>query len=388
MILVVSCGRNNPDDLTASGIMKDPIRIGVFTLGSVSEKDDSGKELDGIRVAHAVMPRVKDIPVELVVHTLGNVGEDPGLGVGRIAAEKDLKGLILCGSGVREMAWKIDQLPGDIPVIAPSWQQVFSGEHPGGSPVWSLAASLQDHARAAAVFITETLMNKKVAVILDETSSDCVLLSSLFAAQLLSAGGSIADIVSIAGGNIHSGSLDHLTRHRPEVVFLPYSVGTSKEVISWIASVELHVPIVVCNMENENHLLDAEIEMPESVYLIVDYHADAVQNCIARDFVRLFKKQHPKVHLSARAARGGEAYLILAELLSTCDIPQRNPRSVDGMGFGDHITGVHRVGDSGEIHTPLYAARVRTRFLRSTVLEYVGEINTESLDSGGDIGAE
>ncbi|HDP25059.1 MAG TPA: amino acid ABC transporter substrate-binding protein [Deltaproteobacteria bacterium] len=384
-VLIFCCSREHKEVSQPDDSLKTPVQILVLASDPAKNGSAPEKELEGVLLAHALMPVVANTPIELSVHDSSE--RDVGNILSELMADDHLAGIIICGSDFNDVPYPHDASCG-VPVVDLTWVRVFPDEQMGNCLVYSPAPSLQEQAEAAAVFLSSSLKIRKVAILVDDRLRASVMLASLFASQMISAGGTIVELLSIGQEEMHSGSLDRILRSKPEALFLPDSPGFTQKALSLLAESDLQLRVVVSNVEDEEVLLESALVMSESVYLITGYHADAVQTESAQVFLREFRKQHARRLPSARVARGAEAYFFLADHISRQEL-FRKPSTGDKMLQEDKRTvGMLGIDDQEGIQKSLYVGRVRPRFMRTTILEYVETIKPAVLDSGGDIRAQ
>jgi len=361
------CSRDQGEEAPAYDPGKDPVRIGVCVPEEGISKEYSKKFLDGIRVASGIMGVINDARIELgMKDSCDSTDLDTII---EHMVQDGLQGFIIRTGVKTQSIAAFDAEQGGITVVA------AGRSNPDRKPrVLRLGSSLADQARAAALFAVRSLKTQRVAVILDQDSSSCILLASMFSSELINVGGRIENITYIedTSEEIES-SVISMMQHIPDAVYIPYSEDTTLAAISLAKKQGVSADMIVSNVMLEQRFLDEGGRDLDGVYLITDFHPGAVQSQRGAALIEEYE-ENPKDlgSLETCSALGSEAYFLLCDLLSQ---PLDDVTDDTVISGGKTITGITGMSGSGRITKSMHACQIRSGIIRGTRTVYKESIN-------------
>ena len=367
VLLTLGCSRDKgEEEVSAYDPGKEPVRIGVCVSEKGTSKEYAEKFLDGIRVASGIMGVVNDARIELGMSDSCDT-TNPDTIIEKMVQD-GLQGLICIDEGVTRNISAFDAEQGGIVVIAGAGRSNTDTT----ARVFRLGSSLAEQARAAALFAVRSLKTPRVAVVLDQESSSCILLASMFSSELINAGGRIESITYIEDGSDEiDSSVISMMQNSPDAIYIPFSEETTLAAISLAKKEGVSADMIVSNVMLEQRFLDKGGRDLDGVYLIADFHPGAVQSQRGAALIDEYKENRKELGtLETCSALGSEAYFFLCDLLSNPDI-----RNDTLISMGKTLTGITGVSGSGRITKSMHACRIRSGFIRGTRTVYKESIN-------------
>lgn len=198
----------------------DPIKIGVYLPLTGQNAFGGQLELEGIQLAHKLIPSVLDRPVELVVVDNKSDKVEAANAVKRLT-ERD-KVLAIIGTYGSSLAMAGGEVAerAKVPVIGTSCTNPLVTQ---GKKYYFRACFIDPYqGAAAATYAHKTLGFKKAAVLTDVANDYAVGLSAFFKRAFIKQGGEmVADMKYSSGDQDFTAQLTELISKKPDIVFMP-----------------------------------------------------------------------------------------------------------------------------------------------------------------------
>lgn len=198
----------------------DPIKIGVYLPLTGQNAFGGQLELDGIHLAHKLMPTVLNRPVELVVVDNKSDKVEAANAVKRLT-ERD-KVLTIIGTYGSSLAMAGGEVAerAKVPVIGTSCTNPLVTQ---GKKYYFRACFIDPYqGAAAATYAFKTLGFKKAAMLTDVANDYAVGLSAFFKRAFTKIGGQmLAELKYSSGDQDFTAQLTELIAKQPDIVFMP-----------------------------------------------------------------------------------------------------------------------------------------------------------------------
>jgi ABC-type branched-subunit amino acid transport system substrate-binding protein len=364
-----------------------PIKIGVCMPSGGTLAALAARQEEGIRAAFQYANNAGGRPVELIFKDLGNSAQEFGKVVDDLTGKDKVSAIIACISPETASLGNDILKTRPIPLIITSPASI--GKKTETDPkLINLSTTLEDQAIAGARFVN-TLGAQRLGVILDPGDPICVRLASLFSAHVVKNGGRIVDVAYLKKDEDPSRGLNHLVEEKPDAVYAPFSSSTTAAMITKMRAMNKQIPIVVSNVQLEETLL-SEIRDPlEKVYILTDFHEQAVQSPRGRNFIEFYhKKLKKKEFVTFSIAMGADAYFLAVDMGLNDQKPDIQSMKTQDMLWNASMLGITGVTPSGSLRNHLSVCRVDEVFLHGTILKYVGQVEVSDLNAGTDVRAQ
>lgn len=361
LVLILGCVKDvQGDAIQISSPGRPSITIGVCLplSGNFSEMGESQR--NAIAIANKLRPMVGNIRVSLFFKdSLGSAtgARDTGMAL----SERDDVGGIIGGATTEEAGAMLEGMEKSkkrnslkMPVIITTGAGPLASEY---GFMWRVCSPLTDHARACARFVMKHLKGRRVGILLDPDDRTSVRLASLFSSALIGLGGTMIEIAYIHKADEDYGNVVHLSKKKPEIIYIPYSEVCTK-VIAYARSHGVKTPFLVSNVYRESAFMHA-VGSVKDVYLITDFHPDIAHAERARQFMDEFRKTGGVV--DTNAALAADAYFLLTDALEMVTRKEKNPMRVEIPTFqsSDYLSGNLKVDRLGMIVRDMYASIVQ-----------------------------
>lgn len=320
---------------------------------------------NALTIAHKVKPMAGDRAVQLIFKDTRGTPTGMQDAVSSIL-EEGIDG-IFGGTTTPEAVIMLDAIAKhkrarreQIPVIVTTATGPLE-DSPGA--VWRMCSPLTAQAQAAAAFALRRLKLKRAVVLLDPSDADSIRLASLFSADFIAQGGTVADIACFdRNQGAYESLLAGLTKKRPEVIFMPHTAATAA-VITYVRSHGLKLPFLVTNVWHSEGFIKA-LRSSKDVYLLTDFHPGAAANATARRFLDEFRAAYGEA--DAAAILAADAYFLLADTAARSDAKGRLPlkqRMTDFQNLG-YVSGEIDFDKDGNVVRTIYACLVQGTHLQ------------------------
>jgi len=373
VLLAFGCSHDEEEENLIYDPDKEPFKIGICVPVSGETDEYSKQVFDGIRMAHEINGVIDNTKITLVMKDACEINDLNAFC--EVMMQEGLQGIIYSAGEPKQnipvFDAKADQ--GSFAVMAAS-----SCMNPKTDVrVFRLGSTLIDQARVAALFAVRSLGAGSVAVVLDQKSSSCVLLASLFSSELIDAGGRIVNIAYV--GDDEKGlesSVESMMQRNPDVIYMPYSEETSFRVISLAKGNESSAGMIISNVLFERKFLDKGGKDLDGIYLITDFYPGAVQSKRGEALIKRYasKRREPRA-LETSGALSSDAYFFLCDLLAQRPGPDALEDVVGFITNMETITGINGVSTSGRLTKNMHVSQVRAGIIRGIRLIYKESIN-------------
>lgn len=387
IIAVNSCSSQagGTKDSISAGPKGDPVKIGICMPSKGPLAARAAVQADGIRAAAQFARTVDGRPIEVVFKDSGSTVQDFRKVVEELVGKDRVSAVIACIHPETASAGQDFLKSGQIPLIltAPSSPGRKSEEDPN---VVNIATTLEDQAFASARFASDTLRARRFGIILDVTDEMSVRLASLFSSNVVKNSGSIVDIAYLTKQEEPSDGLSRLLGKKPDALYIPYSPVITSGLITAVRGKDMKIPILVSNSQMEDEFLAFPGGPFDRVYLLTDFHEQAVQSTRGRNFIDFYHNTlNKKGFLSSGIAIGADAYFLAVDItINTRPADGQKPerRDIDWSASMLRIMGVR---SSGAVRDQLSIGLVNKVFLHGPTFKYLGQVLVLDLKPAADV---
>lgn len=386
----ISCNSQsgNTSDAVPEPLRGDSIKIGVCmpTVGPLAGL--AALQAEGIRAAFQMEGAAKGRPVELVFSGPGYSDKEFGKLYETLPGRDHVSAVITCTSAEVVASqlgvFKDSAIP--LIVTSPSGTSWKTKE---SSSIVRTCTTLDDQANASARFVADTLHARKLGVILDVEDATCVQLVSLFSANIVRQGGSIMDVAYVKKNEDPSPALTHLMGEKPDAVYVPFSASTSTAMIIKARAINKDRPMIVSNVQPEEAVLSGAGRSLEGVYVLTDFHEQAVISSLGRKFVKFCHNNMKKQgEVGPSIAMGADAYFLAINLILGSQQRGGEGSTPQGVRRNESILDLSGAGPFGALRSQLPVGCIQKKFMHGANLKYIGLVDVKGLDSRTDVRAQ
>lgn len=366
----------------------DPVKIGVYMPSSGPLAGLAKLQAEGVRAAVQMEGFTGTQPVKLVFHDQGDSPREFVKMLEGLKEPDQVSAIIACISAGTASAAADVLRERSIPLVVTSPRT--AGSMPGGDePLVRICTTLEDQALAAARFAASTFKARRFGMILAVDDATCVRLASLFSSDVVKQGGSIVDVAYVKKNQDPSSDLTHLVGEKPDAIYVPFSSATSLALIAKARTVEKEMPIIVSNVQPEEILLSGAGRSLEGVYVLTDFHEQAVTSSRGRRFIEFFHKNLKKRgYLGSSIATGADAYFLAVQMSPRTQNKGGQAGMVQGGQWNSPMLGIQGATPSGALRHQLCVGRIQKGFMRGATLKYIGQVGLPGLDPQVDVRAQ
>lgn len=369
----------NTRETMASLTKGEPVRIGVCMPSDGPLASLASSHADGIRAAAQFAPEVDGRRIEVVFRDSGNSVQSFRKALGELAGQDRVSAVIACirPETVPELQDFLKTVKIPLILTEPSYPSRKIDEIPH---IINLATTPEDQAFAGARFAADALRARKIGIVLDAEDKMNIRLASLFSHDLVRTGGSIVDIAYVSKTDPEA-DLSRVLGKKPDALYIPYSSSAFGGLLNKIRALDSEVPVLISNIQMEDELLSSSGDNLEKVYLLTDFHEQAVQCARGRNFIDFYHNRlKRKGYLSSGIAMGADAYFLSVDLTMNS-----NGCRAGGIDWNASMLRIVGVRSSGALRNQMSVGLVDKVFLHEPTLKYVGQIAVSGLKPAADI---
>ena len=314
----------------ASFAEDDVIKIGIFNCLSGQNAFGGRLELDGIKLAHSLMPKILNKDVELIVEDNKSDKVEAANAVKRLIENEKVCAIIgtygsslaIAGGEVAEQA--------HIPVVGTSCT----------NPLVTLERDYYFRVcfidpfqgASAATYAYTNLGMKRAAVMTDMSNDYSIGLSAFFRNAFKKLGGEVvADVKYNSGDTDFKSLLKELTAKEPDIVFLPVYFAEGSLVLK--QAYEMKVPFRFIGADGMDNPDIVNIGPAVEGFLHTTFAYDPSMkdmNPVAKKFTEEWNKAYPGKAPNVNSALGYDSYIMLADAITRA-------RSADPQAIRDAL---------------------------------------------------
>jgi branched-chain amino acid transport system substrate-binding protein len=390
VVAEISCNSQSGkiSDAVSSKPQGDPIKIGVCMPSSGPLAELATLQADGVRAAFQMEGAAEGRPVELIFSDPGSSGQGFGSALEGLIGRDHVSAIIACIPAEVAVAHQGILKDRAVSFIVTS-PVTFGWKSKGDEPFVRICTTLEDQAQASARFAANTLRARRLGVILDLEDATCVRLTSLFSANIVRQGGSIVDVAYVKKNEDPSPALIHLMGEKTDIVYVPFSSLTSVAMIIKARAIDKELPIIVSNVQPEEVFLSGAERSLAGVYVLTDFHEQAVISVLGKKFIEFYHKgMKKKAEIGPSIAMGADAYFLAINMILRGQHGGGQGYIPTGAQWNGSILGLSGVGPSGAVRSQLSVGFIKKGFLRDATLKFIGMVEVKGLDPGTDVRAQ
>ena len=303
------------------------IKIGVFEPLTGANSIGGNEELEGIRLAHKLVPTVIGQRVELVVVDNKSDRVEAANAAAALAYENKVSAVL--GS------WgsPLSIVGGDIFADAKTPAVAISATNPNvtrGNDYYFRVCFLDSFQGAAAADYAVNALNvKKIAVIREISNDYAVGLARFFADHFIKLTGNQNAVVVTAdfnsGGRDFAVQLGSINRFSPDAVFLAGSYTESALIIKQARAMGMAMPFIGGDSWDTEAFLETGGKAVEGAVFSTFFASDAPINKTSESFLKAFRAEYKKEPV-AIAALGFDAYNVVLDAITRANSAE--PRKI------------------------------------------------------------
>lgn len=348
------------------------VRIGVIVPLTPSGRNQTGRGLPGIHVAHELQPYLNDgTEIRLIIEETGNEAGENESAFRKLVAADVVAVLVLTNSPeVIEIAQVADHFK--IPIIA----TIATYPNITGYSQWVNQLCLNDdfQATVAALFARDEMLLDRAAVFVNPTNAHSDYLGRKFDWKFQSVGGKVTDIIPVDTVKEIDAALVQIREHNPEILYV--AIG-AKQVLSILESLrELNWdPLIMgtdgllANILNFDH----QNVIPVEGILATDFISDGIPlTAWGTLIIERYRERYGK-NISSFNGLAAEGYALLINAINRCDSPKDRQcilRKIrDTQNFEGLMTKIS-IGSDGKAQRPLFMNRISEESMHFVVKIY------------------
>jgi ABC-type branched-subunit amino acid transport system substrate-binding protein len=375
----------NTKDSLDSTPKGEPVKIGVCMPSSGPLAVLASSHADGIRAAARFAPAVDGRPIAVIFRDYGDSVQEFRKTLEELIGRDRVSAVITCirPEAVPELQDYLKSVKVPLILTKPFYPSRKIEEAPN---IINLATTLEDQAFAGARFATETLRGRRIGIILDADDKMSVRLASLFSHNVVKSSGSIVDIAYLSKNADPAADLSRVVGKKPDALYIPYSSSVSADLVAKVRALDTEVPMLISNIQKEDKLLSSR-ERFKRVYLLTDFHEEAVRCVRGRNFVDFYHQTlKRKGYLSSSIAMGADAYFLSVDLTMNA-FPQDGGKAGE-IDWNTSMLRIIGVRSSGAVRDQMSVGLMDKIFLREPTLKYVGQVAVSGLKPAADVRAQ
>jgi hypothetical protein len=154
-------------------------------------------------------------------------------------------------------------------------------------------------------------------------------------------------------------------------------------------AIDKELPIIVSNVHPEEVFLSGAERSLAGVYILTDFHEQAVISVLGKKFIEFYHKgMKKKAEIGPSIAMGADAYFLAIDMILRGQHGGGQGYMPMGAQWNGSILGLSGVGPSGAVRSQLSVGFIKKGFMRDAILKFIGMVEVKGLDPGTDVRAQ